>query len=142
MKKFQLFLLNLNFLAKTKKLKNAELYAFVSYPKTENTITNAVVAVGSSGHYQVSWTLPNKLAHSGEYKLKVYRQVDRRRGVSVEPFINITHTHETPMISILPFRTEFLALLIFGVGFMMASLRKNSIQGTRKLKGKPDPDWW
>jgi len=115
-----------------KKLKGAQLHAVVNYPGSNHN-EDVPVAVGAHGHYQVSWSLKNKDALPGEYKINVFRQVDKKRNIQ-EPFLSISHKHVPPAASPLPVRTEFVILVIFVVSFVFVSLKKMEIQGTRQAK--------
>jgi len=120
-----------------KKLKDTQLYATIHYPSQNGTLTTVSVASGPSGQYQISWSLDNKNAWGGEYKINVYRQVDSKRGVT-EPFISMPLTHEPTASNPLPVKTEFLVLLFLALCFMWTSYRKMKIQFIRKtLSGKP-----
>lgn len=74
-----------------KKLRGAQLLAVV-HLNNERSL-QVPVAVGAHGRYQVSWLLNNKDAVSGDYKIDVYRNVDKKRNEAAEPFLSITHNH-------------------------------------------------
>lgn len=112
-----------------KKLKGANLNAVVQLKNGDSL--EVPVAVGPHGNYQVSWLLENKKAVSGDYRINVYRQVDKKRNVAAEPFLSISHNHVPAATSPLPVRTEFIIFLIFVGSFVWVTLKKMEIQGNK-----------
>jgi len=130
------FFVNFQLSCQRAKLQNAALFAKVFDSKSQQVATGPVV-LGPDGHYQISWALPTKKANTGEYTVRVYRDVDRRRhGDTVEPFFTTVLQHSTPLASPLPVRTEIVVCFILVACFFMASLKKMEIERIPIIKKK------
>jgi hypothetical protein len=119
------FFVEFELTCQSKKLKGAQLVAIVHF--NDGGSIEVPVAVGAFGRYQVSWILNGKNAIAGDYKIDVFRNVDKKRNEAAEPFLSITHNHVPPATSPLPIRTEFAVLIIFLASFIWISMKKNEL---------------
>eukprot|EP01127_Copromyxa_protea_P000184 TRINITY_DN10177_c0_g1_i1.p1 TRINITY_DN10177_c0_g1~~TRINITY_DN10177_c0_g1_i1.p1 ORF type:complete len:932 (-),score=283.99 TRINITY_DN10177_c0_g1_i1:114-2909(-) len=123
------FLVSFEFISQANKLGGADLTARIVHKG--KVIGVVPVASSPEGSYQVSWTLPTNTATSGAYVVDIYRHIDLERAASPEkatPFFSVTLNHEGRGVSPLPFKTEFLVLLVLGLTLVSVSVQKTALE--------------
>lgn len=128
-----------------KVLNGADLRATVTRDSKPVHIDSLPVSfAGGDGLYQVSWSMKNDEAVTGQYVVDFYREVDRQHvlstpgasGDSVQPLFTVTLGHTQQRTNILPFKTEFLVLALLAVTYFWTSFKKMDIEGLLKANKK------
>jgi len=88
------------------------------------------VAAGPEGAYQVSWNIDTDSAKTGNYAVDIFKKGDVERSPTALPaaMFSISLSHQGRAVSPLPFKTEFLALLLLGALFVVVSVRKTEME--------------
>jgi hypothetical protein len=131
------FVVDFSLSCNDKPLKNAHLRALVVYEAEEQREFIGVFPVASTGvgKYSVSWTLPNKRALTGTYRVFFHRHSGDVSQPNVLPteqdetnlseLFSLTINHQVDSISVLPIRTEFLVLILLAIAFLALACSGN-----------------
>jgi len=132
--------------SQSRKLKDAQLRSTVQFRESPEASWKdsfqAPVATNNEGVYEVSWSNSLKQTPAGEYKIQVFREVDRLRAAENREFLEKKKGESGsedlhPLLEInvevegaqagssIPLKTEFLAVVLISAAFYFVNERKN-----------------
>jgi len=131
---YALMFVNFQLFSGEKSLSGARLVARVLSSEqklmTVEPVTEGISSEGENFGYQASWSLTD--APPGTYTVEFFREADRPRMGTVDPFFQLKLKYDGSSASFLPLRTEFLVIVLIAAAFGYAASRKMELSGSKK----------